>query len=370
MSARAGRPIAGARGTAFLRILALVLAGAALAATSARAAADPVRYTFGGRNVTVYNLVGSLEILPGTGSSVVAEVTLQGADASQLKVGRGTVRGRDALRVLYPGDRVVVPSMGSNSTSTMRVNEDGTFGDDRDGHEHGRKMTLSGRGPGVEASADVKLLVPAGTNLIVRWGNGEASVSRVDADVTLDGASMPIRAAELRGAFHADIGSGSVDVVGCEGVIGVDTGSGRVHLRDVHTRGDIAVDTGSGEVSGESLSAATVAIDTGSGSIALENVQAKSVTLDTGSGSIDLDLSEDVSMLVVESGSGDVTVSFPHGVGAQLSVETGSGGIHSELALETQVRKHDALVGRIGDGHGTIDIETGSGTVTLRERKL
>lgn len=370
MSARAGRPIAGARGSGFLRILALVLAGAALAAASGRASADPARYILAGRNVTVYNLVGSLEILPGTGSSVVAEVTIQGADASRLKIVNGPVRGREALRVLYPGDRVIVPSMGSNSTSTMRVNDDGTFGDDREKHEHGRKVTLSGRGPGVEASADVKLLVPPGASLIVRWGHGEASVSRVDADVTLDGASMPIRAEQLHGAFHADIGSGSVDVAGCEGAIGVDTGSGRVHLRDVRTRGDIAVDTGSGEVSGENLSAASVAIDTGSGSIALESVQAKSVTLDTGSGSIDLDLGEDVSMLVVESGSGDVTVSFPRGVGAQLSVETGSGGIHSELALESQVRKHDALVGRIGDGRGTIEIETGSGTVTLRERKL
>ena len=370
MSPRVRRPIAGARGEGLRMVLTLVLAGAVLAAAAARALADPARYTLAGHNVTVYNLVGSLEILPGTGSSVVAEVDLQGADASRLTVEKGTVRGREALRVIYPGDRVVVPSMGSNSTSTMRVNEDGTFGDDRDGHEQGRKVTLSGRGPGVEASADVKLLVPPGTSLIVRWGHGEASVSRVDADLTLDGASMPIRAEQLRGAFHADIGSGGVDVLGCEGSVGVDTGSGRVHLRDVRTRGDIVVDTGSGEVSGESLTAASVAIDTGSGAIALESVQAKSVTLDTGSGSIDLDLGEDVSMLVVESGSGDVTVSFPRGVGAQLSVETGSGGIHSDLALEAQVRKHDALVGRIGDGHGTIEIETGSGTVTLRERKL
>ena len=355
--------LAGARGVGFL----LVLAGAGIA--WGPALADPVRYSFKGKEVTVYNLVGSLEILPGTGTAVVAEVQVQGQDAAKLKVLIGPVQGRQALRVVYPDDRVVVPSMGQHSTTTLRVRKDGTFGDDK-GHDQGRRMTLSGRGPGIEASADVKLLVPAGTNLIVHWGHGSASVARVDANVTVDGASMPIQAEDLHGPFHADIGSGSVDVLGSDAEINIDTGSGRVHLRDVRTRENILVDTGSGEVSGENLSAASVAIDTGSGSITLEKVEAKSVTLDTGSGEIDLDLTTDVSTLVVESGSGDVTVSFPPGVGAQLSVETGSGGIRSELALETQVRKHDALIGRIGDGRGTIEIETGSGTVTLRERKL
>jgi lia operon protein LiaG len=355
--------LAGTRGAGLL----LVLAGAGIAWGPAQA--DTVHYSITGKEVTVYNLVGSIEILPGTGRAVTAEVQTLGPDAAKLKVLAGQVRGHQALRVVYPDDHVVVPSMGSNSTTTLRVREDGTFGD-KEGHDQGRRMTLSGRGPGIEASADVKLLVPAGTNLIVRWGLGSASVARVDANVTVDGASMPVRAEDLHGPFHADIGSGSVDVLGSDAEVNIDTGSGGVHLRDVRTRENILVDTGSGEVSGENLSAASVAIDTGSGSITLEKVEAKSVTLDTGSGEIDLDLTTDVSTLVVESGSGDVTVSFPPGVGAQLSVETGSGGIRSELALESQVRKHDALIGRIGDGRGTIEIETGSGTVTLRERKL
>lgn len=330
------------------------------------AQAAPVRYTITGNKVSVYNLVGSLEIVPGTGSGVVAEVDIQGPDAAKLKVLTGSVRGRQTLRVQYPGDHVLDRSMGHGSTTTMRVRDDGTFGDDK--HEQGRRMTISGR-DGIEASADVKLLVPAGTNLMVYWGHGSASVARVDADVFVDGASMPIHAEDLHGPFRADIGSGEVEVIGTDATLNIDTGSGRVHLQDVRTTEDVLVDTGSGEVAGENLTAKTLAIDTGSGSIDLENVDSRSVTMDTGSGEIDLDLAGDVSTLTVESGSGDINVSFPPGVGAQVSVESGSGGIRSELALETQVRKHDALVGRLGDGRGTIGIETGSGTVTLRERK-
>ncbi|HET9939717.1 MAG TPA: DUF4097 family beta strand repeat-containing protein, partial [Candidatus Eisenbacteria bacterium] len=336
------RALAGARAAGLL----LILAGAGIS----RAQAAPVRYTITGNKVSVYNLVGSLEIVPGTGSAVTAEVEVAGPDAAKLKVLTGAVRGRQTLRVLYPDDHVIDRSMGRNSRTTLKVRDDGTFGDSKDGVDKGDRMTISGSGEGLEASADVKLLVPAGTNLMVYWGHGSASVSRVDADVFLDGASMPVHAEDLHGPFHADVGSGEIEILGSDAAVNIDTGSGAVRLRDVRTTEGILVDTGSGEVSGENLKAATVAIDTGSGSINLENVDAKSVNMDTGSGEIDLDLAGDVSTLVVESGSGDITVSFPPGVGAQVSVESGSGGIRSELALETQVRKHDALVGRIGDG--------------------
>jgi hypothetical protein len=355
------RPLAGARAAG------LLLMGAGFAWGQAQAA--PVAYTVKGDKVSIYNLVGSLEIVPGTGSAVAAQVDIQGPDAAKLKVLTGAVRGRQTLRVVYPGDRVIDRSMGHGSTTNMRVRDDGTFGDDEHGVDKGDRMTLSGRGPGIEASADVKLFVPPGIQLKVYWGHGSASIARVDADVFLDGASMPIHAEDLHGPFHADIGAGEVEVLGTDATLNIDTGSGRVHLRDVRTSEDVIVDTGSGEVSGENLKSRMLAIDTGSGSIDLENVDAQSVTMDTGSGEIDLDLAGDVSTLTLESGSGDITVSFPPGVGAQVSAESGSGGIRSELALETQVRKHDALVGRIGDGRGTIGIETGSGTITLRERK-
>ena len=361
MSARVGRLFAGVWGLGIVFGLAALGAG--------RAAAEPTRYTLAGKEVVIYNLVGSVEIVPGTGSSVVAEVTLQGPDASRLKTLNGPVRGRSALRIIYPGDRVVVPAMGAHSTTTLRVRDDGTFGDD-DKSDRGDRMVLSGSGPGIEARADMRILVPPGANLSVRWGTGEATVARVDAEVSLHGASMPVRGESLHGSFNADIGSGSVEILGSDAPVTVDTGSGRVHLRDVKTKDRISVDTGSGEIDGENLSAAALEIDSGSGSITLENVDSRAVTVDTGSGEIDVDLNGDVSTLVLESGSGDVTVAVPKGAGAQLSVETGSGGIRTELALESQVRKHGSLVGRLGDGRGTIDIETGSGTVTLRERKL
>ncbi|HET9251172.1 MAG TPA: DUF4097 family beta strand repeat-containing protein [Candidatus Eisenbacteria bacterium] len=328
------------------------------------ALATPVRHTIPGDEVRIYNLVGKLEILPGTGASVVAEVDLQGPDAARLRVEKGRIRSYETLRVVYPGDRVRVSEYGDRTTTTLRVREDGTFSDEG---QNGRKVTLSGK-EGIEASASIRILVPKGKKLAVKWGHGEGSISRVDAAVALDAANMPVTATDVKGPLAIDIGSGHVSVSGSSGAIAIDTGSGEVELHGIRG-GPIAVDTGSGEVTGEDLTSEPIAISTGSGEIRLSRVRSENVALDSGSGEVMVDLTGDLSNLVIDTGSGDVNVSIPKGTGAQLSVETGSGGIETNLVVETQYRKRNELVGRIGDGGGSIRIETGSGTVTLLEQR-
>ena len=62
-----------------------------------------------------------------------------------------------------------------------------------------------------------------------------------------------------------------------------------------------------------------------------------------------------------------MNVVIPRSAGANLAVETGSGRIETNLVMETRMRRSNELAGRIGDGRGQIVIETGSGTVTLRQ---
>jgi lia operon protein LiaG len=332
------------------------------------AAAVPERHTIPGNEVVIYNLVGSLEIVPGTGSSVVAEVTLQGPDGSRLRIAKGTIRGKETLRVIYPGDRIRVPEFEHRTTTTIRVREDGTFSDENSGRgSGGRKVVLSGK-EGIEASADIRILVPKGKKLEVKWGHGEGTVSRVDASVGIDAASMPVTVTDVKGPLGVDIGSGRVTVNGASGSIAIDTGSGEVDLRDVHG-GRIDVDTGSGEVTGQGLDSDPVSISTGSGEIRLVEVRSDQVNLDSGSGEISVELNGSMKELVVDTGSGDVSVLIPRGTGADLSVETGSGDIETNLVVETRYRKRNELVGRIGTGGGSIRIETGSGNITLTEEK-
>lgn len=344
----------------------IMVLGLALSAAHGHASPyEPTRYTITGSHVAIYNLVGSLEVVRGDGASVVAEVTYKGKDAARLNVATGAIDGNQTLRVIYPGDRILVPEFGENTTSSMRVREDGTFGGKE--HEHsGRKVMLVGQGGGLEAGADMRLLIPAGKKVDVFWGHGRCDVSRIDADLSLDGASMPVTATGIKGSLHVDIGSGHVHVEDATAEIWIDTGSGEVSLAGVRAK-SIEVDTGSGEVTGSDLSATNVSIDTGSGSVQVGKLKAEKVTLDTGSGEVIAELSDGIQSIEIDSGSGDVTVTIPKTFGAELSVETGSGGIETNLTLETSVRKHDELVGRIGDGRGRLTIETGSGTVSIRQ---
>jgi DUF4097 and DUF4098 domain-containing protein YvlB len=250
-----------------------------------------------------------------------------------------------------------------HSSSTLRVNEDGTFRDDKHG---GRKVVISGRGPGMEAGADIRLLVPPGKKVDVYWVHGSASVTGVDADLTIDGASMPVNATGISGSLHVDVGSGHVRVDRADADISIDTGSGEVSLTAIRGK-SVQVDTGSGEVMATDITAPMISIDTGSGAVHAAKLTANHVSLDTGSGEVDVEISSKLETLEIDSGSGDVSVVIPKSVGAELSVETGSGGIETNLTMETRVRKHDELVGRIGDGSGRIAIETGSGTVSIRQ---
>ncbi len=342
---------------------AVALGLAALASPIQASTSEPTRHTIAGPHVAIYNMVGSLEMVRGEGNSVVAEITLHGNDADRLEIAKGPIRGRETLRVLYNDDRILVREFGEHSNSTLRVNEDGTFRDEKHG---GRKVILSGRGSGMEAGADIRLLVPPGKKVDVYWVHGTASVTRVDADLTIDAASMPVNATGIAGSFHVDIGSGHVRVDRADADISIDTGSGEVSLTAVRGK-SVQVDTGSGEVMATDVTAPVVSIDTGSGDVHVAKLMADHVSLDTGSGEVAVEVSSGLETLEIDSGSGDVSVIIPKSLGAELTVETGSGGIETNLTMETRVRKHDELVGRIGDGSGRIAIETGSGTVSIRQ---
>jgi len=61
-------------------------------------------------------------------------------------------------------------------------------------------------------------------------------------------------------------------------------------------------------------------------------------------------------------------VAWPHGAGATLNLEAGSGGIDVDLPITNLRRDHGELRGRVGDGRGTVLIETGSGGIHIGSR--
>jgi len=251
----------------------------ALTGPSALAAQQPQRVELSGATITIYNLIGTLQVVPATGASAVAEVTRQGSDGARL----GVESSGGTLRIVYPDGSFVYPRLGSNSETTMDVNEDGTFG-----NGHGtRRVKISGRGTGLEAWADVRLQVPAGAEVRLNVGVGKVTLSNVNGTIRAETASGDIEASGTSGSLTLDTGSGDVSLTGHNGPLSVDTGSGDIMLRDVKT-GALSLDTGSGDVQVNGLTASELKVDTGSGDVIVSGAAVGVLNVDTGSGDVRL----------------------------------------------------------------------------------
>lgn len=340
----------------------------AITAIGAHAAAAQVeRRSLLGSSLAIYDLAGRVEVVPGTGSDVVVEITRGGRDAQRLSIEVGELRGRNALRVRYPDDDIVYPRLGDRSSSDFRVDRDGTWDDDDRGRgEHRVRITGSGRG--TEAWADLRILVPPGKNLAVYVGVGELAATRVDAELTLRAAAARVTVNGTKGNLAASAGSGGLDVRGATGdEIGLATGSGGVTANDVSGK-RVSISTGSGGANASGLTADDLVINSGSGTLRADDVRAPRARLHAGSGGIRAGFATPVTSLDVNTGSGGVTLTLPGPVNATLDIQTGSGGIASDFPVQVSRMDRNRLHGQIGDGSGRIQIRSGSGSVSIRKR--
>ena len=346
----------------------LLLTGSLAVAATSAAAAQVTRHTLQGQQISIYNLAGTVRLDPGSGGAVIAEVTPRGADAARLTVETGALRGRESLRVMYPERDIVYPALERGHRTQFRVYEDGTFFGERRDRDEGREIRITGDGDGLEAYADMRVLVPAGKSVEVYVGVGSVNVTNVNGDLVVDVAAADVTTSGTRGRLLLDLGSGEVSVRDAEGELTVDAGSGDVTLANV--RGErLHFDTGSGTITGDGIRASSLLLDTGSGDVTLTGVTAPVIELDTGSGSVELELDSDIETLRLDSGSGDVTLRAPASLGARLEAETGSGDVYGSLIEGiTRRRDDDRVVGTIGDGQGMITIDSGSGDVRLERR--
>lgn len=340
----------------FLSALVLVafLTPPALAQSEAR--------TIKGGTVAIYNIVGRVRAVAGTADGVVVEITRSGADASKLTIATGPLRNRETLRVVYPSDRIVYPDM-RGSRSSLNVRGDGTFSDGNWDDRRDR-VEVRSSGPGLEAHADLLVRVPKGQKVELFLGVGRVEVANVEGELLVDVASAEVDVSGTKGNLVLDTGSGRVTVRDATGDLDIDTGSGGVTLDRI--KGNVLrLDSGSGGVEGSDIEVNEFKADIGSGGLRLARMKASDLNIDTGSGGAQLELMSVFNKLVVDTGSGGVTVRAPAALSAEVDVETGSGGFQTDFEIVTRNFGRNHVQGRIGDGRGSIRIEAGSGSVRL-----
>ncbi len=110
--------------------------------------------------------------------------------------------------------------------------------------------------------------------------------------------------------------------------------------------------------------------DTGSGEIRAENVDLEEFRGDTGSGNILVQATgARLRRVVADTGSGDITVHLPPDASFELNADVGSGDIVSRFADAQPIVHNRTVVGyRRAEGRTRIDVDTGSGDVTVAPR--
>jgi len=343
----------------------LPLAFCAALAVPTPGAAQSTRYVLKGDSVAVYNLVGELRVEPGSGSDVAVQVTRGGVDAARLDVQSGPLRGRETLRIIYPEDLISLPEWGRGWNTTLRVRDDGTFGDNGNWRREGREVRITGRGRGLEAYADLRVSVPAGKRVALHLGVGKAFVTNVDGVIVVRASSADVSAERTRGTLKLDTGSGNVDVRDASGEVTLESGSGDITASNLRG-GRIRLDTGSGNITLTGAEATELHIDTGSGDVTVTGAKGDDLSFDTGSGNVDVTLTATFQSLTIDTGSGDVTLRVPPTIGAEVELDTGSGEIDlGGLTIQVRRLQQDHITGTIGDGRGRLSIDTGSGNVRL-----
>lgn len=379
---------------AFLLLTALALAPAAQAAsrtfTQTFPADAPVRLA---------NLAGAVELVAGSGDQVEVEATVyaQGEDAAETERLLSSLRWQESDDVLdeegwvlsypvreyrsfrYPGGDAAA---GASSWLSRFFG-----GGSRARFEwEGRRVEVQGyEESGVPTLyADLRITVPAGTELVLRNAVGPVEAGELSGDLTIDTASGEVRVAGFDGPLSIDTGSGSVRTGRVLGPLHVDTGSGRVEV--AWLEGDGSIDTGSGEIRVLRADSGELTLDTGSGDVFVSDARVGRLVADTGSGEIRLDAVE-AEYLEADTGSGDVDVAGSLARTRRVVIDTGSGdvtlrvGADASFDLETDlgsgdltVRYDDAdlryrdreLVGaRRGDGRTRIHVDTGSGDCVI-----
>ena len=310
----------------------------------------------------VENLAGSISVLPGDSRRVVASATIH-AESEELagQVSFVTIEAAGKapiLRLRYPLEKY--------GTIRYPGRGDGTKGgEDRNGGFLGRifgggldtstrydgHRVKVGSGAGVLLYADIEVRVPAG----------------VETDASFRIVAGGITARDLKGSLRFDTGSGDViagDITGEH--LGCDTGSGSCRITGFKGR-SIDCDTGSGNVVISGGHAVTIKADTGSGNIRIETDGVEEVLADTGSGNLAL-ITEGrgLKRVSADTGSGNVRLGLGPEASFELVTSQGSGALRNGYDDAQPILKGRELIGyRRGTGGARIDVDTGSGNVTI-----
>ena len=320
----------------------------------------------------VENLVGTMKIVPGPGRQVVVvgEVHAE-SDRLARTITIEQVAGRlgvPTLRVRYPLDdertlRYPGPDKGKKSEGLL----ESWFGGLSTSTEYdGRKVKISSWG-GTLLYVDVQVQVPRHLDdATFRNMVGLLEGSGMDGKILFDASSGDIDVDSVKGEIRTDTGSGDVKAGGLEGSFSCDTGSGDCDLTDF-TGDTVHCEVGSGDATIRKVTALHMDVHTGSGDVRVTEGDLEEFSADTGSGSVRLDnRGNRLKRVKAGTGSGDVVLRLAPDASFEALADQGSGDLLVHYKDAQPILRRKEVIGyRRGDARTRIDVDTGSGDLTI-----
>lgn len=323
----------------------------------------------GGAAWGVENLAGTMKVVAGSGSAVVAVATIHAesdALANSLTLEEVSITSGTGLRMRYPVDQ--------HDTFKYPVGSDGRkkvmnwLGSNSSNLKYDGKNVTVSSGSGVLLYADIEVQVPARLAGKGTFANhvGRMEGRGIDGNFVFASGSGDVDLDKVGGEIKVDTGSGDVAAGNGTGVLTIDTGSGDVAVE--HFSGDaIACDVGSGDVRLKAGASKKVSVETGSGDVTLSSMDIEEFKGDTGSGDVTVESTgSHLARIVTETGSGDVTLRLGGAASFELIADQGSGDLVSRYKDAEPIVKGREVIGyRRGDNRTHITVSTGSGDVVV-----
>ncbi len=193
-------------------------------------------------------------------------------------------------------------------------------------------------------SANVIAKIPTGTPVEIRVASGDVKVTSTKAAIRIDAATSEIKVVDASGSIQISDRSGNVSVSESPAsILAVDTKSGNVKIDKC--QGVIEVKTSSGDVS-------------------ILGSQPKNLSVEAASGDIKVMLDSAITTTVhLTAVSGDIALYAPDGNNCRVNLSTLRGTVKSGFELLDPVIEERKVIGKLGEGEGSLDISVVTGDV-------
>jgi DUF4097 and DUF4098 domain-containing protein YvlB len=250
----------------------------------------------------------------------------------------------------------------SSSEASRRVRE---FTENPPIEQNGNVVHIGRKSfPGGNTDFKYEIEVPPETELRGTTGSGDVQARGIKGPVNLTCGSGDVALSDVNEQIQVSTGSGNISLANIAGAVRVTTGSGGMSLENIH--GEIRARAGSGDLN-ISEPGADITVDTSGGDVTITHASGD-LRVHTGSGNATVDGNPGESNYwELHAGSGDVVLRLPANPSFRLEARTGSGDIEASMPLtvDGSGSKHE-MRARAGDGKAHIEIQTGSGNITLQ----